>query len=88
VNAPIERVQFTPESLWETENKTKHNKFARLNDTCHIIFRILSSPGSMFDFNGHPVLWDEWKNDLLPVMGQAEKGLGNQNYRFSRAMFA
>jgi len=88
VDALIERVKNVPESLWESENKNKPNKFARLNDTHHVIFRFLSSPDNMFDFSDHPALWDQWKDVLLPIMEQAAKGLGYRNYRFPRAMLA
>jgi hypothetical protein len=88
VDALIERVKNIPESQWESENKNKPNKFARLNDTRHVIFRFLSSPDNVFDFSDHPVLWDEWKDVLLPIMEQAAKGLGYRNYRFPRVMLA
>lgn len=88
VGALTERVRKCPESLWETENKNKPNKFARINETRRIIFRFLSKPENMFDFHDHPVLWDEWKNDLLPIMEQAAQSLGYENYQFPRVMFA
>lgn len=84
----VERVKDIPDSLWDSENRDKPNKFARLNDTCHIIFRFLARPDSMFDFHDHPVLWDEWKDALLPIMEQAAKGLGYENYCFPRVMLA
>jgi hypothetical protein len=59
-----------------------------LNDTRHIIFRFINSKDNVFDFSDHPVLWDEWKVVLLPIMEQAAKGLGYKNYRFPRVMLA
>ena len=88
VSALIERVKNIPESLWEAENENKPNKYARLNDTCHIIFRFLRSSQNVFDFKDHSVLWDEWKDVLLPIMEQAASGLGYKNYRFPRVMLA
>ncbi len=87
VDALIERVKSIPDSLWETENEDKPNKFARLNDTRHIIFRYINGGDNVFDFHEFP-LWDEWKDVLLPIMEQAAKSLGYENYRFPRIMFA
>ena len=86
IDALLERVKRIPEFLWKAENKDKPNKFARLNDTRHIIFRYINDDNA-FDFHDLP-LWDEWKDVLLPVMEQAAKSLGYENYRFPRAMFA
>ena len=68
VDTLVGRVKNTSESLWESENENKPNKYARLNDARHIIFRFLSSSGDSFDFDDHPVLWNEWKDLLLPIM--------------------
>lgn len=78
----IARVENIPDSLWGSENVNKPNKFARLNNTSHIIFRFLSNTDNMFDFSDHPVLWDEWKEVLAPIMKRAAKGLGYENCRF------
>ena len=86
VDALIERVKDIPDYLWKSENEDKPNKFARLNDTRHIIFRYINAD-SVFDFHELP-LWEEWKDVLLPIMQQAAKSLGYENYRFPRAMFA
>ncbi len=87
ISALKERVGNIPESLWESENKDKPNKFAQLNDTRHIIFRYITRVGKEFDFHDFP-LWDEWKDVLLPIMEQAAKKLGYKNYRFPRVMLA
>ncbi len=87
VDPLIERVKNIPESQWISENEDKPNKFARLNDTRHIIFRYINSGGDVFDFHEFPI-WDEWKDALLPIMEQAAKSLGYENYRFPRIMFA
>ena len=88
VNALIERVKNVPEDQWESENQNKPNKFARLNDTQHIIFRYVNGVENVFDYSDHPALWDEWKDELLPIMEQAAKGLGYTEYRFPRVMLA
>jgi len=87
VDPLIERVKNIPESQWISENEDKPNKFARLNDTRHIIFRYINSGSDVFDFHEFPI-WDEWKDALLPIMEQAAKSLGYENYRFPRIMFA
>ena len=87
VGALIERTRSVPESLWKSENEDKPNKYARLNDTRHILFRFVNSGESVFDFHDLP-LWDEWKDVLLPIMDQAAKSLGYENYRFPRVMLA
>ena len=84
----IERVKNIPEFLWESENAYKPNQFAQLNDTRHIIFRFPVGPESVFDFRDHDILWDEWKEDLLPIMEQAAIRLGYKDYRFPRVMLA
>jgi hypothetical protein len=84
----IERVNNVPDSTWESENENKPNKYARLNDTRHIIFRFLSGSGSVFDFKDNRVLWDEWKDMLSPIMEFAAKSLGYTECRFPRVMLA
>jgi hypothetical protein len=86
INDLIGRVESIPESLWNSENEDKPNKFARLNDTRHIMFRF-HNKGNVYDFHDLP-LWDEWKDVLLPIMEQAAQSLGYENYRFPRAMMA
>jgi hypothetical protein len=88
VESLVGRVEDVPDSQWESENEAKPNKFARLNDTSHIIFRYIESPENVFDFEDHPVLWDEWKDMLSPIMEQTAKSLGYKEYRFPRVMLA
>ena len=88
VDGLIDRVKSIPESLWKSENENKPNKYRNLNDTRHIMFRFINGLDNVFDFTDHPVLWDEWKDVLLPIMEQAAKRLGYQSYRFPRVMFA
>lgn len=88
IAALIQRVGEIPESLWESQNEAKPNKIAQLNETRHIMFRFITHTDRVFDFSDHPVLWDEWKNLLLPVMEQAAARLGYRDYRFPRVMLA
>ena len=87
VDALKERVKSVPESHWKTQDENKPNKYARLNDTRHIMFRFINLDETVFDFHDFP-LWDEWKDVLLPIMDQAANSLGYENYRFPRAMLA
>ena len=88
VKALVQRVQQIPESLWESQNEAKPNKIAQLNETRHIMFRFITDTDRVFDYSDHPVLWDEWKALLLPIMEQAAKALGYADCRFPRVMFA
>ncbi len=84
----VQRVKQIPESLWDLQDEAKPNRIAQLNETRHIVFRFIADTGRVFDYSDHPVLWDEWKNVLLPVMTQAARELGYTDYRFPRVMFA
>ena len=84
----IQRMKQIPETLWESQNEAKPNKIAQLNETRHIMFRFITDTDRVFDFSDHPVLWDEWKDALLPIMQQAAAELGYRDYRFPRVMFA
>jgi hypothetical protein len=86
INALLGRVKNIPESQWDAENEDKPNKFARLNDTRHIVFRF-HDKGNAYNFHDQP-LWDEWKDVLLPIMELAANRLGYKEYRFPRAMLA
>ena len=88
LTALIQRVEQIPETLWEAQNEAKPNKIAQLNETRHIMFRFITDTDRVFDFSNHPVLWDEWKDALLPIMRQAAAKLGYSDYRFPRVMFA
>jgi len=83
----LERVKGIPESLWQSENEKKPNKYRNLNETRHIMFRFVSGLDNVFEFHDLP-LWEEWKEVLSPIMEQAAIRLGYQSYRFPRAMFA
>lgn len=86
IGALRDRVGSLPESQWESEDENKPNRFARLNDTSHVIFRYIDAD-KPFDFREYP-LWDDWKDLLLPVMEQAANSLGYKSYRFPRVMLA
>ncbi len=87
VDVLIERVKNIPEDLWQSENEDKPNKLKRLNETRHVIFRFVKSFGNAFDYDDFP-LWEEWQDDLMPIMETAAKWLGYKNYRFPRVMLA
>ena len=86
--ALIQRVKEIPESLWESQNEAKPNKIAQLNETRHIMFRFITDTDRVFDFSDHPVLWNQWKDMLLPVMEQAAAAFRYADYRFPRVMLA
>jgi hypothetical protein len=86
IDALTGRVKNIPESMWNSEDEDKPNKFANLNDTRHIMFRFYNT-GNVYDYHDLP-LWDEWKDVLLPIMEQAARNLGYESYRFPRAMLA
>ena len=88
IESLVERVGDIPETAWESENEAKPNKIAQLNDTRHIMFRFVTDSDNVFDFSDHPVLWNEWKDMLLPILEQAARKLGYTDYRFPRVMFA
>ena len=88
LTALVQRVKQIPETLWESQNEAKPNKIAQLNETRHIMFRFITNTDRVFDFSDHPVLWDEWKDMLLPIMEQAAAKLGYKEYRFPRVMLA
>ena len=87
VSALVQRIKNIPETFWDEDNKTKLNKFGKLNETRHIMFRFVNELKYVFDFEEYP-RWDEWKDSLLPLMEQAAQRLGYKNYRFPRAMLA
>ena len=88
IAALVRRVREIPESLWEAQNEAKPNKIAQLNETRHILFRFITDTERVFDYSDHPVLWNRWKDELLPIMKQAAEKLGYRDYRFPRVMFA
>lgn len=87
VSALVQRIKNIPEAFWDEDNEIKPNKFAKLNETRHIMFRFVNESKNVFDFEEYP-RWDEWKDSLLPLMEQAAQRLGYKNYRFPRAMLA
>jgi hypothetical protein len=82
-----QRVKDIPETQWISENEEKPNKLNNLNDTRHITFRFVNGFKNVFDYQDFAI-WDDWKDDLLPIMEQAAKRLGYQNFRFPRVMLA
>ena len=87
VSALLERVKKIPESLWVSDYEGKPKKNAELNDTCHIMFRFVDEYDNAFDSRDYAI-WDEWKDLLTPIMEQAARKLGYENYHFPRVMLA
>ena len=83
----VERTRALPDSVWQTENRNKPNKYRNLNDARHVMFRFIEAPRKVYDFRDFP-LWQEWQDDLLPIMTQAANSLGYSDYRFPRVMLA
>jgi hypothetical protein len=87
VDSLLKRVKSIPDALWKSEDNKKPNKLNKLNNTRHIIFRYINAGESVYDFHDYPI-WGEWQDVLLPIMEQAARLLGYENYRFPRAMLA
>lgn len=87
VSSLRERVAAIPESDWDGENKDKPNDFMQLEDARHIVFRFVDEFVNVYKYHDR-ALWDEWKDDLLPIMEQAARQLGYANYCFPRVMLA
>ncbi len=87
IAALTERVKSIPESLWTSDLGEMHVKIKTLNDTQHVVFRYVDGQKDVFNYHDFPI-WDDWKDDLLPIMEQVANRLGYKNYRFPRIMFA
>jgi len=87
IAALTERVKSIPESLWTSDLGEMHVKIKTLNDTQHVVFRYVDGQKDVFNYHDFPI-WDDWKDDLSPIMEQVANRLGYKNYRFPRIMFA
>ena len=76
-----------PQSLWQSEDTGKPNKFEQLGKTEHIVFRFVKDYDKHWETIAYPI-WDEWKDRLQPLMDQATKAYGYQKGDFSRVMLA
>lgn len=87
VTALRKRVAAIPEADWDGENEEKPNDFTQLADARHIVFRFVDEFVNVYKYHDRP-LWEEWKDDLLPIMEQSAKQLGYAEYCFPRVMLA
>jgi hypothetical protein len=76
-----------PETVWDSENSRKPNRFEALDTTRHIVFRFVS------DFDDwrrsedlH--LWGAWRSLLEPPLAQATKSYGYARGAYPRVMLA
>ena len=76
-----------PESVWDTENDSKPNRFDALDATRHIVFRFVSNFIDWRQSFDRP-LWIEWRPLLEPVLSQATAAYGYSNDAFPRVMLA
>jgi hypothetical protein len=82
-----EAVLALPESVWDTENAAKPNRFGALDATRHIIFRFVSNFVDWRQSYEKP-LWSQWKALLEPVLAEATAAYGYERGAFPRVMLA
>ena len=75
------------ETVWESENADKPNRFGALDTTQHIIFRFVSNFRDWRESYDRP-LWNEWKPLLEPVLAAATADYGYSRGAFPRIMLA
>ena len=76
-----------PETVWESENADKPNRFGALDTTQHIIFRFVSNFRDWRDSYDRP-LWNEWKPLLEPLLAAATASYGYVRGDYPRVMLA
>ncbi len=76
-----------PETLWDTENRDKPNRFETLDATRHIVFRFVDSFKDWRQSSDR-ALWAEWRDLLTPVLQSAAADYGYENGVFPRVMLA
>lgn len=77
-----------PESVWEAENASKPNRFDTLDNTQHVIFRMVSSTFLDWRDSHERPLWAEWRPLLEPVLAAATAPYGYRRGAFPRVMLA
>ena len=82
-----EAVLALPESVWDSEDAGKPNRFGALDATRHIIFRFVSNFLDWRESYEKP-LWQEWKPLLEPVLAEATAPYGYAHGAFPRVMLA
>ena len=87
VTALRDALLVIPESLWDSENADKPNRFEALDRTRHIVFRFVNDFADWRKSYDRP-LWAKWKSLLEPVMQQAVAPYGYSRVAFPRVMLA
>ena len=82
-----EAVLALPEAVWESENRSKPNRFDALDKTDHIVFRFVKGFGDWRTSYDRP-LWAEWKGLLEPVLASATADYGYERGAYPRVMLA
>jgi hypothetical protein len=82
-----EDILAIPQSVWDSENATKPNRYGVLDQTQHIVFRFISSVDDWRQHYDRP-LWAQWRDRLEPLMRQATRPYGYRNGAFSRVLLA
>ncbi len=80
-------VRAVPDSVWDAENAAKPNRFAVLDETCHIVLRFIDSPRD-WRHSHDRAAWPQWRGVLEPVLAQAVRGYGYARGLFPRVMLA
>ena len=76
-----------PESIWDSENAQKPNRFEALDRTRHIVFRFVDSTLDWRRSHDR-ALWGDWAERLMPVLTQATQPYGYRRGAFPRVMLA
>jgi len=76
-----------PEAVWDTENRSKPNKFEALGQTRHVVFRFIDSPRDWRGSHERPA-WAEGRGRVEPVLTQAVREYGYARGVFPRVMLA
>lgn len=82
-----EAVLALPEAVWESENRSKPNRFDALDKTDHIVFRFVKGFSDWRTSYDRP-LWTEWKGLLEPVLASATADYGYERGAYPRVMLA
>ena len=82
-----EAVAALPESLWDSENANKPNRFGALDATRHIVCRFVSNFRDWRQSYDRP-MWHQLMPLLQPVLRAATSPYGYQRGAFPRVMLA
>jgi hypothetical protein len=76
-----------PDSVWESENSRKPNRFEALASTRHIVFRFVSNVADWRASYDRP-LWRQWQPLIEPVLASATAEYGYERGAYPRIMLA